>query len=53
VLKNVKKHRKFEAELPKMNSPEIYLNVSRLEKGHYQLKIMDNNRLIKIFTFKK
>ncbi len=40
-------------ELPKMTEGEIYLNVTRLDEGDYELRIMDKNRLIKKTKFKK
>lgn len=34
-------------------SKKIFLNVNNLEDGHYVLKIVNNNRIIKEVTFIK
>ena len=39
--------------LPKMPEGEIYLNVTRLDDGDYELTIMDKNKVIKKTTFRK
>ena len=43
----------LKGNLPKMPSQEIYLNVNALQKGDYELKIIDKNKLIKKTTFRK
>lgn len=48
-----KRKRVLKGDLPQMPEDEIYLNVSKLNKGNYKLKIVDNNKLIKKTRFKK
>jgi hypothetical protein len=48
-----KEPEKFMGTLPKMTDSHIYLNVSRLDQGNYELNIMDKNKLIKKATFRK
>ncbi len=43
----------LEGDIPKMPNNEIYLNVNALEKGNYELRIINKNKLIKKTTFKK
>ncbi|UII78411.1 hypothetical protein [Flagellimonas sp. CMM7] len=45
--------KKLIGNLPKMPKGEISLNVTRLDDGDYELKIVDNNRLITKTKFKK
>lgn len=44
---------KYEAILDGLNSKEIYLNINLLEQGNYQLKIVDNNKVINTTHFRK
>ena len=48
-----KKQKVFYSELDEALSKKIYLNVNHLEKGHYVLKIMHKQNVIKKVTFRK
>ena len=43
----------LKGDIPKMPSNEIYININALEKGNYELRIIDKNKLIKKTSFKK
>ncbi len=43
----------LKGDIPKMPNNEIYLNVNALEKGDYELRIVNKNTLIKKTKFKK
>lgn len=43
----------FRGEIDKLPDSNIYINVKHLNKGKYQLNILDHNKLIKKTTFKK
>lgn len=47
------KHHKYEAKLNELPSKKIYINVNHLEKGDYELNIINKNKLITKTTFKK
>jgi hypothetical protein len=48
-----KKERKYEANIDKLPSNKVYINVNHLEKGDYELNIINKNKLISKTTFKK
>jgi hypothetical protein len=48
-----KKTKKLFGEIPAMPDTEIFLNVTKLENGQYELRIMDKNKLIKKISFEK
>jgi hypothetical protein len=48
-----KKQIKYEAKIDKLPSNKVYINVNHLEKGDYELNIINKNRLISKTTFKK
>jgi len=43
----------YSSETEKLPGSKIYINVKHLEKGDYELNIMNQNKLIKKTTFKK
>lgn len=43
----------YTGETDKLPGSKIYINVKHLEKGNYELNIMNQNKLIKKTTFKK
>lgn len=47
------KYHKYEANLKELPSKKIYINVNHLEKGEYELNIINQNKLITKTTFKK
>lgn len=47
------KYHKYEAKLKELPSKKIYINVNHLEKGEYELNIINQNKLITKTTFKK
>jgi len=48
-----KKRSTLSGNLPPVPDQEIYLNVNALSEGEYLLKIIQNNKVIKVTTFKK
>lgn len=44
---------KYEGNIEKFISHEIYLNVSLLSKGNYKLKILNKDKVIKTIYFRK
>lgn len=48
-----KKAIKYEAKIDKLPSNKVYINVNHLEKGEYELNIINQNKLISKTTFKK
>ncbi len=48
-----KKRKILKGQLPQIPDKKIYLNVNALEKGDYELKIINKNKIIKKTTFKK
>ena len=48
-----KKPTQYEAKTEKLPSKQIYINVNYLEKGDYELNIINKNKLITKATFKK
>jgi hypothetical protein len=48
-----KKQIKYEAKIDKLPSNKVYINVNHLEKGDYELNIINENKLISKTTFKK
>lgn len=48
-----KKEIKYEAKIDKLPSNKVYINVNHLEKGEYELNIINKNKLISKTTFKK
>lgn len=47
------KHKHYEAKLSQHNSYTIYLNINHLNKGRYEVKIVDKNKILKRLHFKK
>ena len=43
----------YESKIELFPSNKIYINVNQMEKGDYELNIINQNRLIKKTTFKK
>lgn len=48
-----KKEIKYEAKIDKLPLNRVYINVNHLEKGDYELNIINKNKLISKTTFKK
>jgi hypothetical protein len=48
-----KKPMKYESKIEELPSNKIYINVNKMEKGDYELNIINQNKLIKKTTFKK
>lgn len=44
---------KYEAKIGQFSDRKIYLNVNHLEKGDYELNVINKNKLIVKTTFKK
>ena len=44
---------KYEANINQFLDKKIYINVNHLEKGDYELRIINKNKLIVKTTFKK
>ena len=51
MFKNKLHH--YEGNLEKLLQKKIYINVNHLDKGNYELHIIQNNKLILKTTFKK
>jgi hypothetical protein len=49
----LKKPTHYEAKIDTLPSKKIYINVNYLEKGDYELNIINKNKLITKATFKK
>ena len=47
------KKMKYETKIAQLPSNKIYINVNNMEKGDYELNIINHNKLIKKTTFKK
>lgn len=47
------KNLKYESKIEQLPSNKIYINVNKMEKGDYELNIINQNKLIKKTTFKK
>ena len=47
------KKKRYEGRMEHIKSYKIYLNVNHLRKGHYQLKIIYRNKIIKSTNFIK
>ena len=43
----------YESTINRFPSNKIYINVNNMEKGDYELTIINQNKLIKKTTFKK
>jgi hypothetical protein len=43
----------YESRIEQLPSNKIYLNINKMEKGEYELNIINQNKLIKKTTFKK
>ena len=43
----------YEAKIDQFPSNKIYINVNNMEKGEYEINIINQNKLIKKTTFKK
>lgn len=48
-----KKEFNYEAKIEKLPDKKIYLNINTMDKGDYELNIINQNKLIKKTTFKK
>lgn len=44
---------KYESKVEQLPTNKIYINVNKMEKGDYELNIINQNKLIKKTTFKK
>jgi len=44
---------KYESKIETLPSNKIFINVNKMEKGDYELHIINQNKLIKRTTFKK
>lgn len=44
---------KYEAKIEQLPSNKIYININKMEKGEYELNIINQNKLVKKTTFKK
>lgn len=44
---------KYEAKINQFLDKKIYININHLEKGDYELNIINKNKLIVKTTFKK
>ena len=49
----LEKKRKFDSKIEELPSNKIYINVNKMEKGTYELNIINQNKLIKKTCFKK
>ena len=49
----LEKKRKFDSKIEELPSNKIYINVNKMEKGNYELNIINQNKLIKKTCFKK
>jgi hypothetical protein len=47
------KYHKYETKIDKLPSKIIYINVNHLEKGDYELNIINKKKIIIKTTFKK
>lgn len=47
------KKKKYESKIEELPSNKIYINVNNMDKGDYELNILNKNKLIKKTTFKK
>jgi hypothetical protein len=43
----------YESRIDQLPANKIYINVNKMEKGDYELNIINQNKLIKKTTFKK
>lgn len=43
----------YEAKIDHFPTNKIYINVNNMEKGDYEINIINQNKLIKKTTFKK
>lgn len=43
----------YESKIDQLPSNKIFINVNKMEKGDYELNIINQNKLIKKTTFKK
>lgn len=48
-----KKQVKYETKIEEFPSNKIYINVNNMEKGNYELSIINKSKLIVKTTFKK
>ena len=48
-----KENAKYEANINQFLDKKIYINVNHLEKGDYELRVINKNKLIVKTTFKK
>ncbi len=48
-----KKNIQYEGQLEKLPDKKIYLNINHLEKGEYELNIINKNKLIVKTKFNK
>lgn len=45
--------KKYESQIDQFPSNKIYINVNNMEKGEYEINIINKNKLIVKTTFKK
>ncbi len=43
----------YESKIEQLPFNKIYININKMEKGDYELNIINQNKLIKKTTFKK
>jgi hypothetical protein len=48
-----KKNIQYESQIEKLPDKKIYINVNHLEKGEYEINIINQNKLITKTIFKK
>lgn len=48
-----RKPESYQGEADSLPGTKIYINIKHLEKGKYELNIMNHNTIIKKTTFKK
>lgn len=48
-----KKNIQYEGQIEKLPDKKIYININYLEKGEYELNIINQNKLITKTIFKK
>ena len=49
----IKKNMQYEGKIEKLPDKKIFINVNHLEKGNYELNIINQNKLLVKTKFKK
>ncbi len=49
----IQKKTKYESKIDELPSNKIYINVNNMDKGDYELNILNQNKLIKKTNFVK